>query len=91
MADIRQDPDYEVPVHLRNAPTKLLKSMGHGDSYRYAHDEPEGFAAGECYLPEAIHQRRYYEPVNRGLEIKLAEKRQRLDSRNTESPRKRYR
>ena len=83
MADIRQDPDYEVPVHLRNAPTKLLKSMGHGDSYRYAHDEPEGF--------EAIHQRRYYEPVNRGLEIKLAEKRQRLDSRNTESPRKRYR
>jgi putative ATPase len=90
MADIRQDPDYEVPVHLRNAPTKLMKSMGHGDTYRYAHDEPEAFAAGESYLPEAIHQRRYYEPVNRGLEIKLAEKRQRLDSRNAESPRKRY-
>jgi putative ATPase len=62
MADIRQDPDYEVPVHLRNAPTKLLKSMGHGESYRYAHDEPEAFAAGESYLPEAIHQRRYYQP-----------------------------
>ncbi len=90
MADIRQDPDYEVPVHLRNAPTKLMKSMGHGDTYRYAHDEPEAFAAGESYLPEAIHERRYYEPVNRGLEIKLAEKRQRLDSRNAESPRKRY-
>ncbi|MBQ0746771.1 MAG: replication-associated recombination protein A [Marinobacter sp.] len=90
MADIRQDPDYEVPVHLRNAPTKLLKSMGHGDSYRYAHDEPEGFAAGESYLPDAIHQRRYYEPVNRGLEIKLSEKRQRLDALNDQSPRKRH-
>ncbi|MGF2685450.1 replication-associated recombination protein A [Marinobacter sp. DUT-3] len=90
MADIRNDPDYEVPVHLRNAPTKLLESLGHGDEYRYAHDEPEAFAAGESYLPEAIHQRRYYEPVHRGLEIKLAEKRQRLDARNTESSRKRY-
>ncbi|MBZ2167949.1 replication-associated recombination protein A [Marinobacter sp. F4216] len=90
MADIRKDPDYEVPVHLRNAPTKLLKSMGHGDDYRYAHDEPEAFAAGESYLPEAIHQRRYYEPVPRGLEIKLAEKRQRLDRWNSDSPRKRY-
>ncbi|MBL3556802.1 MULTISPECIES: replication-associated recombination protein A [Marinobacter] len=90
MADIRNDPDYDVPVHLRNAPTKLLKSMGHGDEYRYAHDEPEAFAAGESYLPEAIHQRRYYQPVNRGLEIKLAEKRGRLDEWNTSSPRKRY-
>ncbi len=90
MADIRQDPDYDVPVHLRNAPTKLLKSMGHGESYRYAHDEPEAFAAGESYLPEPIHQRRYYQPVNRGLEIKLAEKRDRLDQRNAQSPRKRY-
>lgn len=90
LSDIRQDPDYEVPPHLRNAPTKLLKSMGHGDSYRYAHDEPEAFAAGEAYLPEAIHSRRYYKPVNRGLEIKLAEKRQRLDAMNAESPNKRY-
>ncbi|MDF0750380.1 replication-associated recombination protein A [Marinobacter sp. 71-i] len=90
MADIRNDPDYEVPVHLRNAPTKLLKSMGHGDEYRYAHDEPEAFAAGESYLPESIHQRRYYQPVNRGLEIKLAEKRERLDEWNRNSPRKRY-
>jgi putative ATPase len=90
MADIRNDPDYEVPVHLRNAPTKLLKSMGHGDEYRYAHDEPEAFAAGESYLPETIHQRRYYEPVNRGLEIKLGEKRGRLDEWNRNSSRKRY-
>ncbi|GGE72809.1 recombination factor protein RarA [Streptosporangium jomthongense] len=90
MADIRKDPDYEVPVHLRNAPTKLLKSMGHGDSYRYAHHEPDAFAAGESYLPEDIHQRRYYEPVNRGLEIRLLEKRQRLDALNEQSPVKRY-
>lgn len=90
MADIRQDPDYEVPVHLRNAPTKLLKSLGHGDEYRYAHDEPEAFAAGENYLPEPIHQRRYYRPVPRGLEIKLAEKRERLDARNASSERRRY-
>jgi putative ATPase len=90
MADIRNDPDYEVPVHLRNAPTKLLKSMGHGDEYRYAHDEPDGFAAGESYLPEAIHNRRYYQPLQRGLEIKLAEKRDRLDEKNRTSPQKRY-
>ena len=90
MADIRKDPDYEVPVHLRNAPTKLLKSMGHGEEYRYAHDEPDAFAAGESYLPEAIHQRRYYEPVMRGLEIKLAEKRQRLDALDAQSQKKRY-
>ena len=90
MADIRKDPDYEVPVHLRNAPTKLLKSMGHGEEYRYAHDEPDAFAAGESYLPEAIHQRRYYEPVMRGLEIRLAEKRQRLDTLDAQSPKKRY-
>jgi len=90
MADIRKDPDYEVPVHLRNAPTKLLKSMGHGSEYRYAHSEPDGFAAGESYLPEAIHQRRYYQPLQRGLEIKLAEKRDRLDEKNRNSPQKRY-
>jgi len=90
MADIRSDPDYEVPVHLRNAPTKLLKSMGHGSEYRYAHDEPDGFAAGESYLPEAIHQRRYYQPLSRGLEIKLAEKRDRLDEKNRSSAQKRY-
>lgn len=90
MADIRKDPDHEVPVHLRNAPTKLMKSLGHGDEYRYAHDEPDAYAAGESYLPEAIHQRRYYQPVMRGLEIKLAEKRQRLDDLDARSGKKRY-
>jgi putative ATPase len=90
MADIRKDPDYEVPVHLRNAPTKLMKSLGHGDEYRYAHDEPDAYAAGESYLPEAIHQRRYYQPVMRGLEIKLAEKRQRLDDLDARSGKKRF-
>lgn len=90
MADIRQDPDYQVPVHLRNAPTRLMKSLGHGSDYRYAHDESDGFAAGESYLPEAIHQRRYYQPVQRGLEIRLAEKRERLDEKNRNSPQKRF-
>lgn len=90
MADIRDEPDYEVPVHLRNAPTKLMKSLGHGDDYRYAHDEPGAFAAGESYFPEAIHGRRYYHPADRGLEIKLAEKRARLDALNEASPRQRY-
>ncbi|WP_111496051.1 replication-associated recombination protein A [Marinobacter bohaiensis] len=90
MADIRQQPDYEVPVHLRNAPTSLLKSMGHGAEYRYAHDEPDAFAAGEAYLPEALHGVRYYQPAPRGLEIKLREKRERLDARNEASPQQRY-
>ncbi|PAV24896.1 recombination factor protein RarA [Tamilnaduibacter salinus] len=91
VADIRKQPDYEVPIHLRNAPTKLLESMGHGDEYRYAHDEPDAFAAGEVYLPPQLANVRYYHPVERGLEIKLSEKRQRLDARNEASPRKRYR
>lgn len=90
MADIRKDPDYPVPVHIRNAPTALMKDLGYGEEYRYAHDEPDAFAAGEAYLPEDIHQRRYYEPVARGLEIKLQEKRQRLDALNRASPRQRY-
>ncbi|MBS3803363.1 MAG: replication-associated recombination protein A [Oleiphilaceae bacterium] len=90
VASIRQEPSHEVPVHLRNAPTKLLKSLGHGDEYRYAHDEPEAFAAGETYLPDAIRHHRYYEPVDRGLEIRLAEKRARLDAKNAASDRKRH-
>src|SRR5690554_1022678 len=89
-ADIRKDPDYAVPVHIRNAPTALMKELGYGEEYRYAHDEPDAFAAGEAYLPEEIHQRRYYEPVPRGLEIRLAEKRERLDAMNRASDRQRY-
>ena len=68
----------EVPRHLRNAPTRLLESLGHGEGYRYAHDEPEGYAAGEHYLPDALQQRRYYEPVGRGLEERIGEKLRRL-------------
>ncbi|MCR8921837.1 replication-associated recombination protein A [Dasania sp. GY-MA-18] len=74
MADIKSQPSYEVPVHLRNAPTSLMKDMDYGAEYRYAHDEPNGYAAGENYLPEALKDQRYYQPVPRGLELKIAEK-----------------
>jgi putative ATPase len=63
----------EVPLHLRNAPTRLMKEIGYGKGYRYAHDEPEGYAAGERYLPDGMPERRYYVPVPRGLEIKIGE------------------
>lgn len=72
--DARERPDYDVPVHLRNAPTKLMKEMGHGQEYRYAHDEANAYAAGEVYFPPEIAQTRYYFPTNRGLEGKIGEK-----------------
>jgi len=90
LADVKNDPSYEVPNHLRNAPTKLMKEQGYGAEYRYAHDEPEAFAAGEEYLPEAIHQRRYYEPASRGLEIRIGEKLEYLQRLNAQSAKKRY-
>ncbi len=74
MGFVKKDRSREVPVHLRNAPTKLMKDLGHGREYRYAHDEPNGYAAGETYLPEGLAEPRWYQPVNRGLEIKIAEK-----------------
>jgi putative ATPase len=74
MADISKQPSLEVPMHLRNAPTSLMKDMDYGGEYRYAHDEPEGYAAGENYFPESLKNTRYYHPVNRGLEIKIADK-----------------
>lgn len=89
-ADVRQEASYEVPVHLRNAPTALMKSQGYGDEYRYAHNEPEAYAAGENYLPEAIRDRVYYEPVPRGLEIKIAEKLRYLKAQDQQSPKQRY-
>ncbi|MGD2112921.1 MAG: replication-associated recombination protein A [Gammaproteobacteria bacterium] len=64
----------EVPVHLRNAPTRLMKELGYGREYRYAHDEPEAYAAGETYFPDGMGAARYYRPVPRGLEIRIAEK-----------------
>ena len=74
-----------VPDHLRNAPTALAKSMGHGQGYRYAHDEPEGFSAGQTYLPNVLlGQRALYEPVDRGLESKIAEKLASLRQKNQE-------
>ncbi|MBI1196118.1 MAG: AAA family ATPase [Gammaproteobacteria bacterium] len=72
--DVRESGSLEVPLHLRNAPTKLMKELGYGHSYRYAHDEPEAYAAGEQYFPDKLRNRRYYAPVNRGLEIRIAEK-----------------
>ena len=74
MQDAREFGSLEVPKHLRNAPTRLLESLGHGAGYRYAHDEPDGYAAGERYMPDALQQRRYYEPTERGLEGRIAEK-----------------
>ncbi len=74
----RQSGSLEVPVHLRNAPTRLMKELGYGKRYRYAHDEPDGYAAGEDYFPEGLHRPRYYLPVERGLEIRIREKLARL-------------
>lgn len=68
----------EVPVHLRNAPTQLMKNLDYGKAYRYAHDEPDAYAAGENYFPERMGPKQYYHPVPRGLEIKIAEKLDRL-------------
>ncbi|ASF45044.1 replication-associated recombination protein A [Methylovulum psychrotolerans] len=74
MQDARQHGSLPVPVHLRNAPTKLMKALDYGKAYRYAHNEPEAYAAGEHYFPDGLPDTRYYEPVNRGLEIKISEK-----------------
>ena len=77
-AFVKTDISREVPVHLRNAPTRLMKELGYGHDYRYAHDEPNAYAAGETYLPEGMAEPGWYEPVPRGLEIKMAEKLQQL-------------
>ena len=74
MAFVKNDKSREVPVHLRNAPTKLMKELGYGHEYRYAHDEPEAYAAGESYLPEGIGEPGWYSPTPRGMEGKIAEK-----------------
>lgn len=89
-ADARSKPDYEVPIHLRNAPTSLMKDLGHGAEYRYAHDEDQAYAAGECYFPPQMQGTRYYQPTSRGLEKKIGEKLDYLKSLDAASPRKRY-
>ncbi len=71
---VKQDKSQEVPIHLRNAPTKLMKGLGYGHEYRYAHDEPHAYAAGETYMPKGMSEPQWYEPVHRGLESKIAEK-----------------
>ncbi len=74
LADARDNGTLEVPVHLRNAPTRLMKELGHGHDYRYSHDEPHAYSAGEQYLPDAIKGRRYYQPTEQGLERRIAER-----------------
>jgi putative ATPase len=74
MAFVKKDKSREVPVHLRNAPTKLMKELGYGHEYRYAHDEPHAYAAGETYFPDDMREPGWYQPVPRGLESKIADK-----------------
>ncbi len=74
MRDVREKGSLEVPLHLRNAPTRLVQELGHGEGYRYAHDEPDAYAAGENYFPEDMRPSTYYRPVPRGLEQKIAER-----------------
>ena len=78
MSDVKNNASHEVPLHLRNAPTKLMKELDYGKEYRYAHNEPDAYAAGEHYFPEGMKEQQYYHPVDRGLEIKIAEKLARL-------------
>jgi len=89
MRDAAEQGSQEVPLHLRNAPTKLMKQLGYGDEYRYAHDEPDAYAAGEDYFPENLQPRQYYDPVPRGLEQKIRDKLQHLRNLDANSPRQR--
>jgi putative ATPase len=83
-AFVQRDQSRPVPLHLRNAPTQLMKQLDHGKGYRYAHDEEGGFAAGERYLPDGVDER-FYEPVPRGLELKIGEKLAELRARNSKA------
>ena len=82
---IKKDGTRPVPMHLRNAPTKMMKDMDWGKGYRYAHDEEDGFAAGETYLPEGLDNPGFYRPVARGLEIKIADKLRQLRDKNQQA------
>ena len=81
-AFVKKDGTRPVPMHLRNAPTALMKALDYGKGYRYAHDEDDAFAAGEHYLPEGMPRTAFYRPVERGLEIRIAEKLRNLQERN---------
>jgi len=80
LADVREGGSAEVPVHLRNAPTKVMKELGYGHAYRYAHDETEAYAAGETYFPDEVGEQKYYHPVDRGMEIRIRERTEYLRS-----------
>lgn len=84
-AEVKELPSYDVPMHLRNAPTTLMKDMDYGSDYRYAHNEDNGYAAGEQYFPEEMGEREYYHPVDRGLEIKIAQKLAHLKAQDKEA------
>ena len=88
--DVQRYGTLEVPAHLRNAPTALARNLGQGDSYRYPHDEPNAYAAGENYFPEALQDARYYQPTANGLEGQIAEKLARLREGDRQSSRRRY-
>ncbi|UJF19893.1 replication-associated recombination protein A [Vibrio sp. SS-MA-C1-2] len=90
LTDAQNHPDYDVPIHLRNAPTTLMQEMGYGAEYRYAHDEPGAYAAGECYFPPEMKESRYYFPSNRGLEAKISDKLDYLADLDQKSRLKRY-
>jgi len=81
LQDAKQSGSLEVPLHIRNAPTKLMKELNYGKGYRYPHDEPNAYAVGENYFPEKLKNSRYYYPVDRGLEIQIAEKLNKLRER----------
>ncbi|MBN1684420.1 MAG: replication-associated recombination protein A [Gammaproteobacteria bacterium] len=85
MRDAKELGSLEVPLHLRNAPTKLMKKLDYGKNYRYAHDEPNAYAAGENYFPKNMKPRQYYYPVNRGLEIQIKEKLEKLKKLDKET------
>ena len=91
LQDAKQLADYEVPAHLRNAPTKLMSELGYGAEYRYAHDEPGAYAAGECFFPPELAGRHYYQPSDRGLEKQIAQKLAYLAELDAQSPNQRYR
>ncbi len=89
--DVERHGTLDVPPHLRNAPTALARDLGHGADYRHAHDEPNTYAAGECYFPEVLKDARYYQPTSNGLEGRIGEKLERLRELDRLSDRRRYR
>lgn len=90
MADVKSQPSHDVPMHLRNAPTQLMKSLDYGAEYKYAHDQPGGYAAGESYWPENLAPRQYYRPAERGLEQKIGDKLRHLQQLDQNSSWRRY-